>query len=121
MPDCILLLHFPILSSSQLLLPLPFLKKHLQRTPLPVRIISKLHLGGQFNKCFLHFFLCFLRRYAIDGVLFDTCSNGIASVETVIKFLNSEVVPIKNILGKQMGRWRDYRGGKGDLDSMRCN
>ena len=37
-------------------------------------------------------------RYAIDGVLFDTCSNGIAAIETILEFMRSR--GRSNILGK---------------------
>ena len=37
-------------------------------------------------------------RYAIDGVLFDTCSNGIAAIETILGFMRSR--GRSNILGK---------------------
>ena len=30
-----------------------------------------------------------LNRYAIDGILFDTCSNGIAAIETLLEFMRS--------------------------------
>ena len=37
-------------------------------------------------------------RYAIDGVLFDTCSNGIAAIETILEYMRSH--GRSNILGK---------------------
>ena len=47
--------------------------------------------------------------YAIDGILFDTCSNGIAAIETLLEFMRS--LEGEQERSKILGKWHLIRIG----------
>ena len=47
--------------------------------------------------------------YAIDGILFDTCSNGIAAIETLLEFMRS--LEGKQERSRILGKWHLIRIG----------
>jgi hypothetical protein len=48
------------------------------------------------------------RKYALDGILYDSCSNGIAAVDTVIKVMNGK--NSEKIMGKYRSCLTTYVG-----------